>query len=223
MNKTVALLNQWAEFEVKHPDATPEDFCRYFLVSSREKETLAGLFEGELPPRSEVVLIKLIDRIARLHSIYIQIALKDLKLSHFEEFSLLSAIAQLETPRKTEVIYHTINELSTGLSLLSGLIKKRCITEYDDPEDKRSKRLKLTPKGEKLLFDCYKQFSRIPEMMLMEVPEEDLEICIQLLKNVEIKYSKLWLQHKGKPFDRVFASVTGKKGISPHVKMKHVK
>ena len=187
MNKTVALLNKWAEFEAQHPNATPEDFCRYFLVSSRKKETLAGLFDGELPPRSDIVMIKLIDRIARLHSIYIQIALKDVKLNHFEEFSLLSAVAQLENPRKTEVIYHTINELSTGLSLLSGLIKKRCITECDDAEDKRSKRLRLTPKGEKLLDACYKQFSRIPEMMLMEVPEEDIEICIQLLKNVETK------------------------------------
>ncbi len=151
MNTTVALLNQWAEFEAQHPDATPEDFCRYFLVRSRKKETMEGLFNGELPPRTDIVMMKLIDRIARLHSIYVQIALKDLKLSHFEEFSLLSAIAQLESPRKTEVIYHTINELSTGLSLLSGLIKNRYITEYDDPEDKRSKRLRLTPKGEKLL------------------------------------------------------------------------
>lgn len=211
MNNTVALLNQWADFESKHPDATPDDFCRYYLASSRRKDSLEGLFDGELPPRSDIVMIKLIDRIARLHSIYIHIALKDLKLSHFEEFSLLSAIAQLENPRKTEVIYHTINELSTGLSLLSGLIKKRCITEYDDPEDKRSKRLSLTSKGEKLLMACYKQFSRIPEMMLMEVPEEDLEICIQLLKNVEIKYSKLWQQHKGKPFDDIYTSITTKK------------
>jgi DNA-binding MarR family transcriptional regulator len=208
VNKTVALLNQWAEFEAQHPDASPEDFCRYFLASSRKKQTLEGLFDGELPPRSDIVMIKLIDRIARLHAVYIQIALKDIKLSHFEEFSLLSAIAQLESPRKTEVIYHTINELSTGLSLLSGLIKKRCITEYDDPDDKRSKRLRLTPKGEKLLADCYKQFGRIPEIMLMEVPEEDLEICIQLLKNVEIKFSRLWQQHKSKPFHEVYASVT---------------
>jgi DNA-binding MarR family transcriptional regulator len=211
MNKTVALLNQWAEFEAKHPDAAPEDFCRYFLVSCRKKETLEGLFDGELPPRSDIVMMKLIDRIARLHAIYIQIALKDLKLSHFEEFSLISAIAQLENPRKTEVIYHTINELSTGLSLLSGLIKNRVIIEYDDPEDKRSKRLRLTPKGGRLLLSCYKQFSRIPEMMLMDIPKEDLEICIQLLKNVEIKYSKLWQQHKGKPFEEVFTSVTGGK------------
>jgi DNA-binding MarR family transcriptional regulator len=211
MNKTVVLLNHWAEFEAQHQDATLEDFCRYFLATARKKDSLDGLFNGELPPRSDIVMIKLIDRIARLHSIYIQIALKDLKLSHFEEFNLLSAIAQLENPRKTEVIYHSLIELSTGLSLLSGLIDKRCITEYDDQQDKRSKRLKLTTKGEKLLMSCYKQFSRIPEMMLMELPEEDLQICIQLLKNVEIKFSKLWQQHKGKSFDQIYSSITEKK------------
>ena len=207
MNKTVALLNQWAEFETKHPEATPEDFCRFYLAFSRRKDTLEGLFNGELPPRSDIVMIKLIDRIARLHSFYVQIALKDLQITHFEEFSLLSAIAQLKNPRKTEVIYHTINELSTGLNLLSGLIKKKCISEDDDPEDKRSKRLTLTLKGEKLLRSCYKQFSRIPEMMLNGIPEEDLELCIQLLKSVEIKFSRLWQLHKAKSFDEIYSSI----------------
>src|SRR5450755_2999705 len=192
MNKTVELVNCYAEFEESYPDASIGDFCRHYIASQQNKETLGNLFDGEMPPRADIILTKLMDRIARIHMIYIQIAMKGMKIQHFEEFSLLSAIAQLKNPRKTEVIYHTINELSTGLSLLGGLLKKSCITEYDDPEDKRSKRLRLTPKGDKLLRACYKQFSRIPEMMLMEVPEEDLEICIQLLKNVEIKFSKLW-------------------------------
>jgi DNA-binding MarR family transcriptional regulator len=210
MNKTAELVNHWADFEEKHPDAGIDEFCRYYLAAKQEKEYSNNLFGGEIPPRADIVMTKLLDRLARIHMIYIQIALKDMEINHFEEFSLLSAIANLKTPRKTEVIYHTINELSTGLNLLTGMKKLRYITEHDDPDDKRSKRLALTPKGEKVLHDCYKKFSKIPEILFMEMPEEDIKLCIDLIKNTEFKFSKLWQQHKGKSFDEVYKSITGK-------------
>jgi DNA-binding MarR family transcriptional regulator len=97
------------------------------------------------------------------------------------------------------------------LQLLGGLLKQGLITEKDDPGDKRSKRLSLTAKGGKLLQACYIQFSKIPELMLMEMPEGDMEICIQLLKNVHTKFSGLWQQHKTKSFDDVYQSIKGKK------------
>src|ERR1700676_787986 len=196
MNKTVELVNGYAEFEDSHPESSIEDFCRYFLASKRNKETLGNLFDGEMPPRADIIITKLVDRIARIHMIYIQIAMKGMKIHHFEEFSLLSAIANLKTPRKTEVIYHTINELSTGLNLLAGMKKRGYINERDDPEDKRSKRLNLTPKGKKILEGCYERFSKIPELLFKDMKEEDIRLCIQLLKNVDIKFSKSWQHDK---------------------------
>ena len=146
--------------------------------------------------------------------VYIRIAMRDLKINHFEEFSLLSAVANLDNPKKTEVIYHTINELSTGLNLLSGLKKRGYITEHDDTEDKRSKRLRLTPKGEKILAECYKKFSKVPEMLFMEMTDDDIDLCIQLLKNIEIKFSKLYLRHRDAAFEEVFQNIMDGKSKS---------
>lgn len=211
MNQTARLVSLWADFEEKHPEASILEFCRYHLASQQGRENYPEeLFNGEVPPRPDIVITKLLDRIARLHMIYIQLAMKDMKISHFEEFSLLSAIANLKTPRKTEVIYHTINELSTGLNLLAAMKKRGYITEQDDPEDKRSKRLRLTPKGERILYSCYEIFSKIPEILFKDVPTEDIELCIQLLKRVNIKFSKLWMEHKKYPFKDVYKSITGK-------------
>ena len=206
MNKTVDLVNSFAEFEDSHPESGIEDFCRYFLASKRKKETLGNLFDGEMPPRADITITKLIDRIARIHMIYIQIAMKGMKIHHFEEFSLLSAIANLKTPRKTEVIYHTINELSTGLNLLAGMKKRGYINERDDPEDKRSKRLGLTPKGKKVLEGCYERFSKIPELLFKDMKEEDIRLCIQLLKNVDLKFSKSWQHDKGRSLEEITKS-----------------
>lgn len=203
MNKLVELVNRYAEFEEGHPDAGIEDFCRHHLASGRNKESLDNLFGGERPPRADIILTKMIDRIARIHMIYIQVAMRGTNIRHFEEFSLLSAIANLKNPRKTEVIYHTINELSTGLNLLAGMKKRGYINELDDPEDKRSIRLTLTPKGKKILEGCYKRFGKIPELLFKDINNEDVLLCIQLLKNVDLKFSKLWQQDKNKSLEEI--------------------
>jgi DNA-binding MarR family transcriptional regulator len=206
MHKTVELITRWVDFEDKHPEGTLEEFCRYYLASKREPDA-NKLFEGEMPPRKDIILIKLIDRIARLHMVYIHVALKDLKINHFEEFSLLSAIANLNHPRKTEVIYHTINEISTGLKLLGDLKKRGYITESDDPEDKRSKRLAITAKGQKVLEACYNKFSIVPQLMCSEMKADDIDLSIQLLKNIEIKFSRLYMNHKDKSFAEVVQDI----------------
>jgi DNA-binding MarR family transcriptional regulator len=210
MNQTVKLVNLWAEFEENHHGATIIDFCRYFLIRTRENKNKASLFDGEKPPRPDIALTKLMDRFARLHMVYVQLALEDMDIEHFGEFNLLSAIANLENPKKTEVIYYTITELSTGLSLLAGMKNKGYITEQDDAVDKRSKRLGLTHEGEKILQACYYKFSKIPEMLFMEIDKYDIELCLQLLKNIDIKFSKLWQGHKDKTFNEVYENVTGK-------------
>jgi DNA-binding MarR family transcriptional regulator len=210
MNRTAELILHWAEFEEKHPESDINEFCLYYLASHREKANHGNLFDGELPPRTDIIMTKLLDRISRFHMFYVHMALKDMKINHFEEFSLLSAIYNLKTPRKTEVIYHTINELSTGLNLLEGMKKQGYIVEWDDPDDKRSKRLKLTSEGKKVLQACYEKFSKIPEMLFMDMPKDDIELCVQLLKSIDIKFSGLWQQHKGKSFDLIYYSITGK-------------
>ena len=210
-NKTAELVNEWAAFEEGHPGADIGDFCRYYLVYQREKDGAKVLFDGAIPSKPDIVITKLIGRIARMQMVYLHMAMEGIRINNFEEFALLNAISHLHSPRKTEAIYHTINELSTGLNLLANLKKQGYITERDDPDDKRSKRLNLTPKGGKVLQTCYGHFRKVTEMFFMEMSGQDIEVCVQLLKNVDIKFSGLWQQHKGKPFGQVYEGMTGKK------------
>ena len=211
MNKTVELVNEWANFEDKHPQGGIEDFCRYYLVSKREKEKNPQFLEGIIPPRKASLLTKLLVKIVRMHDIYLAAATKDVRIKQPEEFYFLSVIKNLKSPKKTEVIYHTVNELSNGLNILGSLIRQGYITEQNDDEDKRSKRVSLTPKGEKVLKVCYEKIHKVSELLFFEMSDDDIMLCIQLLKNVEMKFSGQWLLHKNKPFDEVYRSVVGKK------------
>ncbi|MEO6549076.1 MAG: winged helix DNA-binding protein [Ferruginibacter sp.] len=210
MNKTVELVNEWAAFEATHPKDTIEDFCRHYLNNKREKENNIKFLEGIVPQKKASLLTKLLVKIVRMHDVYLDIATRDIGIKQAEEFYFLSVIKNLESPKKTEVIYHTVNELSSGLNILASLIMQGYVREQSDKDDKRSKRVSLTTKGEKILKLCYGKIHQVSELMFFDMPDDDIRLCIQLLKNVELKFSTQWLQHKVKHFDEVYKSVTGK-------------
>jgi DNA-binding MarR family transcriptional regulator len=209
MNKTVDLVNHWAEFEAKHPNAGIEDFCLYYLSKSREKVSARPLFNGMMPPHSNIVLIKLMDWIVRLNRVYLDAALTGINLKQLDEFILLNAIAQLQEPKKTEAINFSFHELSTGLNLLSSLKCQGYITETDDLTDKRSKRVALTSAGRDILHQCYAKFAKASEIILHDMSEEDIDLCILLLRDIEIKFSGIWQHHKGKTLDEIYQEVVG--------------
>jgi DNA-binding MarR family transcriptional regulator len=197
-NKTVELVNAWAEYEVAHPNATIDDFCHSYIMEKKAIEKSEKVFAGIVPPDTYSKIAKLIGRISKLHSTYAVIVLKECGLNSLDEFLYLSSIAKMETPKKTKVIYENFNELSSGLLILDRLKQKGFVIEEDDEGDKRSKRLKLSKKGIALLNQCYKQMGTLNKWFFKSISKEDIDLCIHLLSDVEVNFSSRWLEDKGK-------------------------
>jgi DNA-binding MarR family transcriptional regulator len=212
MNKTIELINLWGAFEENHPKGNVEEFCRYYLAHHGEKVNNPKPKIGLRPVNLDAVLMRLLARIVKLHAIYSIPALEGTGLNQVEEFALLNAIKFLKEPRKTDVIYFCLHELSTGTDMLNRLKKNGFFTEYKNTEDKRSKRLKLTAKGEKALVKGHSRVNPLAQLMMHELSDEDKKLCIQLLKSVEEKFVGLWQGHKGKDFDEIYTDVVGRKG-----------
>ncbi|MFD0999448.1 MarR family winged helix-turn-helix transcriptional regulator [Ohtaekwangia kribbensis] len=208
MNKTVELVNEWAKFEINHPEGSIADFCRYFLAHQNENKAKGTLVGGVVPNFTGGLLMKVIGRISKLNMLYANMALKDTEVNQIEEFGMLMTIRQNKSPRKTDVIYDNLHELSSGTDMLRRLQKRGLIKEYVDKNDKRSKRVELTTKGERTVEHCYQQIVKNARMMTHELADDDKKLAIQLLKGIEMKYSSLWLQHKSKSFSEVYMSIT---------------
>jgi len=207
MNKTVEIVNLWGDFEQKHPDGSIEDFCRQYLARQRQQKIKGPPVGGVIPPINEGLLLKIIGRIHKLNMNYANIALAGTDLNQIEEFGILLTIQQEKNPKKTEVIYANLFELSSGTDMLARMKNRGLIKEYDDKEDKRSKRVELTTKGQKAIEVCFPKIRKMAMMMMHDLTNEDKELCIQLLKNVEIKFSALWQNHKGKKFEEIYKDV----------------
>lgn len=204
MNTTVQLVAQWGAFEETHPGAGIEDFCRHYLAS-KKKPVEGRLVGGVTPALTEGLLLKIIGRIHKLHTGYAAMALEGTGLHQIEEFGMLVTIHQEKNPRKSEIVYANLFELSSGTDMLNRLKKRGLIREFPDKEDKRSKRVELTPAGTKAVERGRVQIGKVARMMTADLTDDDKQLCIQLLKNIEIKFSAAWPGHKGLPFEEVFA------------------
>jgi DNA-binding MarR family transcriptional regulator len=212
MEKTIELVNLWGAFARQHPEGSIEDFCRHLLIHKRESGVKKGpLLGGVVPMQTDGQLMKLIGRIHKLHVIYVSSAFEGTPLNQIEEFGFLVTIQQRKNPKKSEVIYSNLMELSSGTDLLNRLKNKGLIKEYDDTEDKRSKRVSLTSAGEKTVMTCLDRVLKLAKMMLFEMTEDDKQLCIQLLKSVEIKFSSMVQKHKGETFDDIYKELVGEK------------
>jgi DNA-binding MarR family transcriptional regulator len=211
MNKTVELVNLWAEFEKKHPKGSIEEFCRYQLISKRKSEGTAKMVGGIVPPNTPGLLFKIIGRISRMHATYCDLALKGTGLNQIEEFGMLLTVEQRKDPRKTEVIYDNLQELSSGTDIINRLIKRGLVTEHSDKDDKRAKRLHLTATGAKTIVKCKARIIPLVRMMATDMSDDDQKLCIQLLKGIEIKFSERWQTDKAKTFDEVYEDVMSNK------------
>jgi DNA-binding MarR family transcriptional regulator len=208
MNNTVEIVNEWAAFEEKHPGSSVADFCRFYLIHNREKEKNTALFQGGVTPLgTDQVLLKLVGRIYRIAEIYVKGALKDMGLEKPEAFYFLNYIFYVKNPKKTEVIHANFVELTTGLAILEQLKKSAYIEEKDDADDKRTKRLCITAKGEAVLQSCLPPFKKASDFMFGDLPDEDRQLCIQLLKTVDDKHSDLWQRFKGKTFEEGYKAI----------------
>jgi DNA-binding MarR family transcriptional regulator len=207
MNKTVELVNEWAKYEGKYPGGDIADFCRYYLARHNRKEVKGTMVGGVIPHITDGLLLKIIGRIGKLNMHYASKALSGTGLTQIEEFGILVNIRQNVNPRKTDVIYANLYELSSGADTLKRLHKRGLVREYVDPQDRRSKRLELTSKGQTILEQCHDRIVQNARMIMHDLEEDDKKLCIQILKNVEVKFSRLWPEHKTREFPAIYSSV----------------
>jgi DNA-binding MarR family transcriptional regulator len=197
------LVAEWEDFEVQHTNSSIEDFCRYYLLREREKSGMAGVVGGHIPPNTNALLLKILGRIGLIFLNYRTLALEETELGIPEGFPFLNALKHLGESKKTDVVNYNLTELSTGIDILNRLKAQGLISERPDLVDRRSKLVSITEKGERVLLECYQKMHVLGEIMLCDMSEDEKMICVQLLKNLEIKHSRLVNESKGKTLEEI--------------------
>jgi DNA-binding MarR family transcriptional regulator len=201
MNKAVQLLIEWDQFEQNNPQADIEQFCRYYLAQKEHKTKDHSQGQG--------YLLKIIGRIASAFNVYHRAAMSKTKLPSPESFYFLNGLAQLGEVKKTELINYLFTEYTKGMEVISKLLEHGLIVEKTDENDKRAKLLSLTKKGKTALQESYNQSAKASQMIFNGMNADSVQLCIQLLKGVEEKNSRLAPEVKGLDFEEMYKRVCG--------------
>jgi DNA-binding MarR family transcriptional regulator len=102
---------------------------------------------------------------SRHYKTYSKKVLQNSEMKTPDDYSFLYHLSLVDSFRKMELINIHLLEAPSGIEVLKRLLKKKLIEEFDDPDDKRAKRIRLTKKGSSELKKIVPQMQEVYKHM----------------------------------------------------------
>ena len=120
----------------------------------------------------------------RYFKTYAKKVLGDSELTSPDGFSFLYHLNHTDSFRKMELIKMHHLEPPSGIEVLKRLLNKGFIEEFDDTDDKRAKRIKITAKGRKELEVVMPKMSEVFSLMTAELSLNEKLHVVAFLKQM---------------------------------------
>ena len=160
--------------------------------------------------RANVQLTLLIHTLSKHLKHYSKKVLYDTDLVSMDGHTFLSMLNHIESIRKMELIKANYSEVSSGIEVIKRLLRKGFIEEFDDPNDKRSKRVKITNKGKMEYEKTLPDLRKVLDIMAGNLSDEkkiQLNVLLDELNDFHLlHYEKL----KGMSLDQLLAECNKK-------------
>ena len=106
------------------------------------------------------------------------------EISTAESFSFLYHLDYVDSYRKMEIINMHLLEPPSGIEVLKRLLKKELIEEFDDPDDKRAKRVRITEMGKREITNMIPKMKVVFEKMTAEMSLNEKLHVISFLRKM---------------------------------------
>ncbi|MEO0471451.1 MAG: MarR family winged helix-turn-helix transcriptional regulator [Bacteroidota bacterium] len=179
------LLPLLEEYESANHRTTPKLSTFSIWLSQR----LATPRPGLLPPmreepaeeQGETILTMLISYLFRYAKHYTKKALEATPLSTMDEFTFMATLAFQGSMTKTALIQQHLLEITSGIEIIKRLSKQGYLESFNDPNDGRSKRVKITSAGKAVLNETMKEMDRVAHVVAGNLAEDEREQLLPLL------------------------------------------
>jgi DNA-binding MarR family transcriptional regulator len=110
--------------------------------------------------------------------------LSSIGLVSLDDFQFLLLLSTSESMTKSELIGTGAMEFSSGIEVIKRLLKRGLVEEYEDPDDRRSRRVKITRKGRDKFVRSTEKLGEVSSQFPGSLPGEFkiklLSILVQL-------------------------------------------
>ncbi|WP_161492734.1 MarR family winged helix-turn-helix transcriptional regulator [Spirosoma sp. 209] len=147
-------------------------------------------------PAVETDIAVMASYLYRYTRLYGKKALAATPLATIDEFSYMVMLLEGPPPTKTELIERNIHEKTTGTEILRRLIKAGLIEQFDDPRDRRSKRLTLTAAGRNLMMKVRPAMSQVAKVVGGNLSQAEKEALVVLLRKLHVFHNHIFLTER---------------------------
>jgi len=200
------LIAYWQEYEENNPIQDFNDFGKWLdkkdtsdssssstdINSGDELSHSKSQNEDELNNRQR--FLDVIFRLSRLQDFYVKKLFEGIPLNNLLEFNFLFSLNRNISFKKKEIIDYNLVEYTTGIDIIKRLIKLQLVIEFTDQLDKRSKRLKITSEGKRVLIDALIVLNKIGYLFFDDRQHENWEVCMQNLTELVEYHRKIFIR-----------------------------
>jgi len=134
---------------------------------------------------------------------YIKTALKDTPLSSLYDFSFLFILYYKESLRKSELIAENMMEFSPGMEVIRRLLRKELIEDFADPNDGRSRRVKITSKGRAIMEIARHRIAQVSRIITGNLRKSEKAKTLNILHKLSQFHRPIWEQNYGTDLDSI--------------------
>ena len=191
------LISLVEDFENEGSDKEPslQDFTG-FLVNHLEQNPDESLDVdvrfGNKEPLAQQGAYQLDNSISRLFiymsryaKLYIKKALDDTPLQTAEDFTYLVILNTHDDLSKSELISRNLQEKTSGTEVIRRLISAGLVEQWDHETDKRGKRIAITLKGRKLLYQIFADIHDVSTIISGKLSTSEKLTLYHLLQKLE--------------------------------------
>ncbi len=197
----IDLLHQVKDFENSEackPHSTVEDFRLWLNDRKYREESPTKLFKNEEHEVSfmENEICKQVLLLGRYSKQAIRRGLKDFPELANEEFTYLYRLKDEPDLTKMQLIERNGHEKQTGTQIIKRLLESGMVAEKNDEKDKRSKRLNLTQKGEKMFHQSVNKVNITSKFLSGQLDDGEKTALLNLLKKLNEFHGHFYKEDK---------------------------
>ncbi|AXT52193.1 MarR family transcriptional regulator [Aquimarina sp. BL5] len=190
------LIDLVGEFvnERKSNDIHLKSFVNW--VSKRMDQTSASENYTITGHSREAEIAAHIGRLSRYSNTYIKSALVDLPFTTDMDFAFTAILHRSGEIGKTDLIRKMVYDKSSGMEVIKRLLKNEIIEQFPNPDDKRSKLLRLTKKGEEYVIMAYGEASKAAKVVSGCLTENEQISLLNTLKKLDDFHLPIYLEEE---------------------------
>lgn len=132
---------------------------------------------------------------------YVKAALQDSPLVSLHDFTFLFRLLQRGDMRKKELIDQAYVDFSPGMEVIRRLLRKELITEFDDPDDGRSRRVRLSSRGKEVLEQVLPKMRKASRLVAGPLAPEEKILFFNYVSKLMHFHHSIWTESKGNELD----------------------